>query len=69
MDNHQLPGGMNGMCGEVQDATVETLPSRQNRREREASEVVEGEFGDGQEKVPAIGRERDVGCGQRREPQ
>ncbi len=54
------------MCGEVQDAAVETLPSRHNRREREAPEVVKGEFGDGQEKVPAIGRERDVCSGEDR---
>jgi hypothetical protein len=52
------------MGGEVQDATVETLPRRHDRRDREAPEVVEGEFGDGQEKVPAIGRERDVGSGE-----
>jgi hypothetical protein len=67
MDNHQLSGGVDGMCVKVQDASVETLPSRPNRRERKATEVVEGEFGDGQEKVPAIGRERDVGSGENRE--
>ncbi len=67
MDNHQLPGGMDWMCLKIQDASVETLPSRLNRREREATEVVEGEFGDRQEKVPAIGRERDIGSRENRE--
>ena len=52
---------------EVQDASVETLPRRPKRREREATEAVEGEFGDGQEKVPAIGRERNVSSGENRE--
>ena len=60
MSNNKLPGGVDGMGLEVQDASVETLPRRPKRREREATEVVEGEFGDGHEKVPAIGRERNV---------
>ncbi len=52
---------------EVQDASVETLPSRPKRREIKATEVVEGEFGDRQEKVPAIERERDVRSRENRE--
>lgn len=58
--NNELPGGVDRVGIEVERERVEPVPGREGRIKGPRAEMVQGEFGLGEEVGPAIGREGDM---------
>jgi hypothetical protein len=57
----KLAGGVDGMGGEVVGSTMETLVGGERGVEGSGSEVVKGKLGLGEQVVPSVRREGDMG--------
>jgi hypothetical protein len=59
--DNKLAGRMDGVRGEVEGHTVQTMVGREERVDGPRTHTVEGELGLGNQVVPAVRGENDVG--------